>query len=149
MARLPRIVIPRYPLYDMTFTHHEATEQRARPPGPPGKSVGRGKLMHSDAFKAISAFHKSHPNEPIDLFGHSWGGPAALRLLNELEEAGIPVRSVNTFDPVSRLSKPDKQWFSNAIWKNFFPGWRDRSTVPDFVSGLGGCLLYTSDAADE
>jgi RHS repeat-associated protein len=129
--------------HDMFFTWREATQQQTNR----GEAVSES--MPSAAFSAIQEFHKDNPKEPIDILGHSWGGPAGLELLGELEKAGIAVRSVNTFDPVgtgSTGSRPGKPESSKATWKNFFPGWRNRSETPDKVSKIGGEWNYTPQA---
>ena len=125
--------------YDMFFTHHEATQ-------PSSADGGQNNLLPSAAFLAIKKFHQENPNEPLDLFGHSWGGPTSLNLLAELTAAGIPVRSINTFDPVGGHARPEKPASSKALWRNFFPSWRNRSSGPDIVSGIGGEWNYTPGA---
>jgi pimeloyl-ACP methyl ester carboxylesterase len=95
----------------------------------------------SKAFGDIKKVLHDNPDEPINILGHSWGGDAAISLWHELEEAGIPVANVSTFDPVGNGGPENRPKGSAAKWKNLVPGWRDRSFgSPDFVSGIGGEL---------
>jgi len=122
--------------YHANFTYWNAERHHARPPGPPGKVHGTGRLLHSAAFKVIAAMHKQHPKEPINIFGHSWGGESALELHNELTEAGIPVNTLNTYDGVSRR-RDAFDTNSSATWNNFF--------IPDKLRSkgiLGGQGLF-------
>ncbi|HEX7765533.1 MAG TPA: RHS repeat-associated core domain-containing protein, partial [Nitrospira sp.] len=97
--------------------------------------------MDSSALRRVRDFIKEHQElkeEPIDLFGHSYGGADAMLFWHELTKAGFNVRSVNLFDPVSRLSDQTKPADSNARLNIFVPSKRDRSTFADIVSLLGG-----------
>jgi surfactin synthase thioesterase subunit len=42
-------------------------------------------------------------NAHIILYGHSWGGPAAVAVARELEKDGIPVLLIIQVDSVSRI----------------------------------------------
>ncbi|MDM8560189.1 hypothetical protein [Candidatus Parabeggiatoa sp. HSG14] len=92
---------------------------------------------HSYAFKHIKNLRDTGKiSQSICLYGHSWGGAASLRLCNELEEMGISVEQVNTFDPVSRISRVGKPSGSNAEWNNYYPSSRTRK-FPDTIAKLG------------
>jgi hypothetical protein len=97
-------------------------------------------MYHSAAFNYIKFQRDSgimSSDEPINIYGHSWGGAAAMRLYNELEQAGIHVAQVNTFDPVSRISRAGKPSGSKAIWNNYYPNKRT-SAFPDTIAKVGG-----------
>lgn len=73
---------------------------------------------------------------------------SAIRLARSLgpgplEKAGVPVRSISTFDPVGSGGSSTAKPSGGSIWKNFFPAWRDRGTGPDMVSKIGGEWNYT------
>jgi hypothetical protein len=94
---------------------------------------------HSDAFTHIKNLRDTGKipfNKSIRLYGHSWGGAASMRLCHELEEVGIFVEQVNTFDPVSRISRVEKPYGSNVEWNNYYPCNRTRK-LPDTIAKLG------------
>ncbi len=70
--------------------------------------------------------HKEHPDEPIDIYGHSWGGEAGMQLWNELQEAGISVRSVTLYDPVS-MSQTGKPAGASGSLTNYYVPEKERN----------------------
>jgi hypothetical protein len=61
--------------------------------------------LDTDGDGHISAEEKQ--NARIILFGHSWGGWAAIRLARELDRQGIPVAMTIEVDGINRLSGND------------------------------------------
>jgi len=94
---------------------------------------------HSAAFTHIKNLRdtgKIPLDKSIHLYGHSWGGAASMRLCHELEEVGISVAQVNTFDPVSIISRAEKPYGSNVEWNNYYPSSRTRK-FPDIIAKIG------------
>jgi pimeloyl-ACP methyl ester carboxylesterase len=121
---------------DATFTHSQATMQM----DPFSESLD---LSHSEAFNAISAMRDANPGEPIDVYGHSWGGAASMQLWNELEEAGISANSVTLFDPVSRSwSRSDKPKNATGSLTNYY--------IPEGARNEGSLLggLFSGQCCD-
>lgn len=54
-----------------------------------------------DAYRMILALDPNHKAR-IVLFGHSWGGAAAVDLCRQLNKAGIPVDSIALVDSVAK-----------------------------------------------
>lgn len=101
-------------MHDALFEHSQAKTQR-------DATSETREVLPSEAFNKISAMHKNNPTEPIDIYGHSWGGAAAMQLWNELQEAGIPVSSVTLYDPVSRSwSRTDKPAGATGTLTNYY-----------------------------
>ena len=68
----------------------------------PTKSFGSGDVAKGVAF--VMAAYAKNPNEPVVLYGHSWGGAAALIAAEQLNQKGIPVSLLITFDAVGKYS---------------------------------------------
>lgn len=73
---------------------------------------------------------------PIDLVGHSWGGPAAYDLALELSRRGIPVRTLVTADPVGRRGRSPLPPEIN--WVNINADPRSPRSVDNLVAQVGG-----------
>jgi pimeloyl-ACP methyl ester carboxylesterase len=82
---------------DALYTYDQADQKQDWSPSGP-----------STAAEDIIALKQAHPDEPINIFGHSWGARSAMNLTQELSAAGIKVDNVITLDPVSE----DENWTS-------------------------------------
>jgi RHS repeat-associated protein len=113
---------------DARFEHSQATKQF-------DTSNEGGGTLPSQAFNAIAAMHKQHPDEPIDIYGHSWGGEASMQLWNELHDAGISVRSVTLYDPVS-MSQTKKPAGATGSLTNYYVPEKDRNKADYSAASL-------------
>lgn len=52
-----------------------------------------------EALQAAIDYHGQHPNNPIDVAGHSMGANSAIELTNSLGEHDIPVNNLFTISP--------------------------------------------------
>lgn len=84
-----------------------------------------------DLTEAVLAKYKGQQvHEPLVIVAHSWGADNALRMAQELEEAGITIDLIVTLDPVTPPSVPKNvKWCYNiyqphGVWDTipFFRG---------------------------
>jgi len=72
--------------------------------GTPG--LGPRAVFNSDdisrAVAFVAAAYAKDPKQPVVLYGHSWGGSAALKAAEQLSTKGIPVDLLITFDAVGK-----------------------------------------------
>jgi len=109
------------------FTHRDTRQHYENPSR--SKQAEKGL---SNLAQHVVDIKDQHPEEPISLFGHSWGAVGIISVTNELNELGIVVDTVVTLDPVSRVEKSNMQLDNPSTRHlNFF--------VPDAsrFSGLG------------
>ncbi len=115
---------------DALYTYDQADQKQDWSPSGP-----------STAAENIIALKQAHPDEPINIFGHSWGARSAMNLTKELSAAGITVDNVITLDPVSE----DENW-TNSVpegtrWVNIYvpDAARDKTCIRcgDFIARLG------------
>ncbi len=69
-----------------------------------------------DVQKEIEALSKEHPDAPLYIVGHSYGGWMAMYLTLKLT-ATIPVRGLFSIDPISPLCGPLQVVTGNAVCK--------------------------------
>ncbi len=70
-----------------------------------------------EALQATIDYHAQHPNNPIDVAGHSMGADSAIQLTNQLGEREIPVNHLFTISPppesmTSNLTNPEVEHYN-------------------------------------
>jgi len=103
------------------------------------------------ALESVKAIIKKHPDEPVNVIGHSWGGKTAIQLTNALKEAGISVNFLVTIDPVSMQRPTLDREGSKPTWLNVYVPAEDRGRSMfgegDFWARIGGAW-YGDTKAD-
>lgn len=73
------------------------------------------------AAERIAVYYRLGRTSPIIIIGHSLGANAAFRLAQRLNDKGIPVAYLATFDPTERLTVPGNvEYFVNFYQNNGF-----------------------------
>jgi RHS repeat-associated protein len=66
----------------------------------PTNAYSSGDIAKAVAF--VAAAYTKNPHQPVVLYGHSWGGSAAVIAAEQLNRMGIPVDLLITFDAVGK-----------------------------------------------
>jgi RHS repeat-associated protein len=86
--------------------------------------LGHVRTFNSNEYQEAAAWlireHAAHPDDATVIYGHSWGGDAALRTAAILKDANVPVKLVITLDAVGK-------------WGDFSLGAANRLSVPPTV----------------
>lgn len=88
----------------------------------------------STATKFISAYAAAHPDQPINIWGHSWGANSSLHIARKLGVLGVNVDRLITLDGVGRdnVTRPSNV----ASWLNVDASPSDPNFT-DTVASLG------------
>lgn len=87
------------------------------------------------AVSFISSYAENNPGESITIWGHSWGGNTAYKIVRKLGALGVNVDRLITLDGVSRFA-PTSRPSTLGVWVNIDAD-PSNQNFSDFVAGLG------------